>query len=119
MDKNRIRHRIFDYDYKLCKANWCYDMKQLFSNVNNNKIYDEKMICNIYELSQYIDDKWKAKWKSNLQIKPKLRTYITFKNNYCTKKYVKECFPRKERSLLAQIGFGILPLHIEKGLSEV
>ncbi len=40
MDENRITHRIFDYDYKLYKANWCYDMKQLFSNVNNNKIYD-------------------------------------------------------------------------------
>ncbi len=34
-------------------------MKQLFSNVNNNKIDEEKMICNIYELQQYIDDKWK------------------------------------------------------------
>ncbi len=49
------------------------------------------MICNIYELQQYIDDKWKEKWKSNLLIKPKLRTYITFKDNYCTEKYVKEC----------------------------
>ncbi len=50
MDENRIACRLFDYDCKLCKGNWCYDMKQLFSNVNNNKIYDEKMICNIYEL---------------------------------------------------------------------
>ncbi len=41
MDENRITCRIFDYDYKLCKGNRCYDMKQLFSNVNNNKIYEE------------------------------------------------------------------------------
>ncbi len=41
-------------------------MEQLFSNVNNNKIYDEKMICNIYELQQYIDDNRKEKRKSNL-----------------------------------------------------
>ncbi len=41
--------------------------------------------------------------------------YITFKDNYCTEKYIKECLPRKERSLLAQIRFGILPLHIETG----
>ncbi len=77
------------------------------------------MICHIYELQQCIDDKWKEKCTSNLQMKPNLRTYITFKDNYCTEKYIKECLPRKERSLLAQIGFGILPLHIEKGLSEV
>ncbi len=66
MDENRITCWIFDYDYKLCKGNWSYEMEQLFSNVNNNKIYDEKMICNIYELQQYIDDNRKEKWKSNL-----------------------------------------------------
>ncbi len=115
MDENRITYRIFDFDYTLCKGNSCYDMKQLFSNVNNNKIYDERMICNIYELQQYIDDKWKEKWKRNLQSKPKLRTYITFKDNYCTEIYFKECLTRKERSILAQIRFGIIPLHIENG----
>ncbi len=51
-------------------------MKQLFGNINNNMIYDKKMICNIYEMQQYMNDKWKEKWKGNLQIKPKLRTYI-------------------------------------------
>ncbi len=66
-------------------------------------IYDEKIKCNIYELQQYMDDKWKEKWKSNLQIKPKVRTYITFKDNHCTEKYVKVCLPRKERSLLAKL----------------
>ncbi len=50
MDENIITCRLFDYDYKLCKGNWCSDMKQLFSNINTNIIYDEKMICNIYEL---------------------------------------------------------------------
>ncbi len=55
MDENRIVRRIFDYDYKVCKGNWCYDMKQLFNNVNNNMIYDENMICNMYELQQYIE----------------------------------------------------------------
>ncbi len=96
MDENRITCRIFDYYYKLNEANWCYAMKQLFSNVKKNKIYDEKMICNIYELQQ-------------------LMPYIAFKDNYCTEKYVKKCLPRKQRSLLAQIRFGILPLHIEMG----
>ncbi len=57
MDENRITHRIFDYDYTLCKGNWYYDMKQLFRNINNNKVYDEKRICNICELQHYIHDK--------------------------------------------------------------
>ncbi len=103
MDENIITRRIFDYDYKLCKGNVSYDIKQLFINVNNNMIYYEKMICNIYELQQCIIDKWKEKCKSNLQIQPKLRTSISFKDNYCTEKCVKERLPRKERSLLALI----------------
>ncbi len=65
MDENRIIRRIFDYDYKLYEANWCYEMKQLFSNVNDNKISDNKMISNVYELQQYINDKWKEKCKGN------------------------------------------------------
>ncbi len=50
-----------------------------------------------------------------MEIKPKLRKYITFKDNYCTEKYVKGCLSKKQRSLLAQIRFGILPLYLETG----
>ncbi len=28
-------------------------------------------------------------WKTNLYIKPKLRTHVLFKENYCTENYVK------------------------------
>ncbi len=37
MDKIRITHKIFDYSYKLC-----YDMKQLFSKINDNMTYDDR-----------------------------------------------------------------------------
>ncbi len=47
MDENRITCRTFDYDYKIYKGNWCYDMEQLFGNINNIKVYDVKMICKI------------------------------------------------------------------------
>ena len=40
---------------------------------------------------------------------------MSFKEQYYTEEYVKFCIPRKERSMLAQIRFGTLPLHIETG----
>ncbi len=41
---------------------------------------------------------WKDKWKNNLPNKPKLRTYISFKEQYCTEDSVKLCISsRKER----------------------
>ncbi len=76
-------------------------------------IFEEKTSCNIRELQIYNHNIWKDKWKHNLPNKPKQRIYISFKEQYCTEDYVKLCIPRKERSILAQIRFGILPLHIE------
>ncbi len=42
--------------------------------------------------------------ENNLPNKPKIRTYISFKEQYCTGDYVKLCIPRKERSMLGFYG---------------
>ena len=55
------------------------------------------------------------KWYQECQQKPKLCTYITFKNNFETEPYVLMYMNRQQRSLLAQLRCGILPLHIETG----
>ena len=47
--------------------------------------------------------------------KPKLRTYITFKTNFYSEKYVLKYKCKRERSLFAQLRVGILPLEIETG----
>ena len=90
-------------------------MKQIFNKIDKMSVFEEKIPCNIRELQIVIDNIWKEKWKNNVPFKPKLRTYMSFKEQYCTEEYVKFCIPRKERSLLAQIRFGTLPLHIETG----
>ncbi len=43
------------------------------------------------------------KWVNVIQLKPKLRTYILFKNKYSTEEYVNVWRPRQDNSLLAQI----------------
>ncbi len=90
-------------------------MKQLFNVIGKMSIFEEKTSCNIRELQICNHNIWKDKWNFFLPNKPKLKTYISFKEQYCTEDYVKLCIPRKERSMLAQIRFGILPLHIETG----
>ena len=54
-------------------------------------------------------------WNLNLATKPKLRSYVTFKENYSTEDYVKYCLSRKKRSILAQFRIGILPIALETG----
>ena len=47
-----------------------------------------------------------------MQLKPKLRTYITFKTIYATEKYVKLLFSKAKRSILCQLICGVLPLAV-------
>ena len=54
-------------------------------------------------------------WLLDVNNKPKLRTYITFKHTVNTEDYVSSYISRNQRSLLAQIRLGILPLHVETG----
>ncbi len=90
-------------------------MKQLFNIIGKMSIFEEKTSSNIRELQICNHNIWKDKQKHDLPNKPKLRTYISFKEQYWTEDYVKLFIPRKERSMLAQIRFGILPLQIETG----
>ena len=60
-------------------------------------------------------DKQKSQWLSTIQIKPKLRFYKLFKDSFTVEKYLSINLSSSERSLLAQIRLGILPLHIETG----
>ena len=50
-----------------------------------------------------------------MQLKPKLRTYITFKTIYATEMYVKSLFSKAKRSILCQLRCDVLPLAIETG----
>ena len=54
-------------------------------------------------------------WVNNVNNKPKLRLYTTFKNIRKAEDYVTSGFPRYNRSLMAQLRSGTLPLAIEVG----
>ncbi len=52
-------------------------------------------------------------WLDQITRKPKLRTYVTFKNSYEVEPYAFSFMNRKHRSYLAQYRCGILQLSIE------
>ena len=54
-------------------------------------------------------------WKLELESKPKLRVYKTFKNKYETENYLNTYISKSKRSLLVQFRTGVLPLRIETG----
>ena len=90
-------------------------MKSLLAIAGYQNVFDEKSICNLDILKTSLNNNYSVKWKLDVQNKPKLRSYITFKSEYGTENYVKHCKIRRERSLIAQLRVGILPIHIETG----
>ncbi len=59
-------------------------MKKLFNNLGKMSICEENTSCNIKKIHLCNANIWKEKWKTNLPNTSKLRTYISFKEQYCT-----------------------------------
>ncbi len=115
MEESRLTRKIFDHEYKLCSNNWCEEIKLLLTKYGQQYAFNHKTKCDIDRIENGLENLYKEEWKNSILLKPKLRTYILFKDNYDTEDYVKYCLPRLQRSLLAQIRCGVLPLHIEIG----
>ena len=115
LPRDRLTYKIFEYDYNRNSHNWSSDAHEILDSLNLETNFDELVPCNIDYVKQKLFESEQSHWKDNLTHKPKLRTYIRLKDNLKTANYVKTHLSGGERSVLAQIRCGILPLHIETG----
>ena len=60
-------------------------------------------------------DRFKADWEHQCATKPKLRTYVKFKNDVKVANHISSNISKYERSLISQLRLGILPLRLETG----
>ncbi len=115
LNDDRIIKSVFLEDYNRCKGNWCSEIKQLFQKIEMNECFKNISYCDTtvakLKLRKMYIDEWNIKRKTQ----PKLRTYNTFKEEFCLEKYVMMNLTRKERSYLCQFRLGILPIRIETG----
>ena len=72
-------------------------------------------MCNIKLCKGKLIDNFSKTWLKEIANKPKLRTYCTFKEKYKTENYVLLNLAPNERSVIAQLRTGTLPLEIETG----
>ncbi len=113
MDESRINKRVFNLHYQI----WSLQLKDILHCTGLNQIYDIKNICNIDAAKCICANLRNVDWKNSILTKPKLQTFITFKENIETESYIKYCMLRR-RSLLAQLRLGILTLHLKMGCSR-
>jgi hypothetical protein len=110
---DRLTRKVFDWDVKKGKC-WSLEVKDILSSVNLAHLFESKDVCELRSLENKLYDKRNSTWNELLISKPKLRSYVKFKKSIGCERYlfIKN---RRRRSLLAEIRFGILPLHIETG----
>ena len=114
-DDDRLTKKIFLEDHANGKHGWCSDVKKLFSELDSVSHFDDKRQIDINTVRQKLLSNQQSMWTDAIHAQDKLRTYITFKTVFKPENYLYCTITRSERSLIAQLRFGILPLHIETG----
>ncbi len=114
---SRLARRIFDYDYAHSSSvqNWCSQVKAILIDFNDIELFANKEPCNLKDLEAHLMEKQKLEISDLIMQKPKLRFYKHFKETMSQENYVSFNLTPNERSILAQLRMGILPLSIETG----
>ena len=75
MEETRLTRIVFDYDWSRKKDNWCMEMKKIFEKLDMVDIYEQKVSCNLEQVSVKLYELMATEWKNGLVTKPKLRNY--------------------------------------------
>lgn len=114
MAEDRINKKVFIWS-KLHSSPWSKEMYSIFEEVDMVYIYRNNLCCSVNFIKDKLLLKFEEKWFENVLLKPKLRTYMQIKSNFGPELYVTSRLQRSQRSLVAQLRSGILPLAIEVG----
>ena len=114
MENTRLTKNIFNIEYQL-SGHWCKMIGNIFKNIGLYQLYELKQTCNLKLCEEKLLELHSLNWLKQVKNKPKLRSYIQWKDNCCVDKFVSLNLNRSHRSILAQIRSGTLPLEIETG----
>lgn len=118
MDDRRIVKRIFNWSYTKALGgtqNWCEDILDIMIEMDCVSQYENKCQVNLEACKAKMQSKQKHSWKHVIETKPKLRFYKMFKDELDVESYLVMNLSSSERSILANIRLGILPLNVETG----
>ena len=114
LDDNRITKQVFLHDY-VVNGVFCNSIKNICAKVDLQYCYNNKTVIDIKLLQEKLNANYVTAWKEQIELKPKLRLYKLIKSEYQVESYCKLYLSKFQRSLLAQLRAGVLPLHVETG----
>ncbi len=91
VEMGRLWNRlVFMWDKSLCKRNWSYEIKHLFSNNEFENTFMTNSCVNVKLMHVVLHQQVSTTWNQDIFNVKKLSTYVTFnKQEYGTQHYVK------------------------------
>ena len=82
LDQSRLTKRIFMWDYNLEEGSWGNNVSTILSSIDYSHLFQAKLVCDIIDVENRLIDNYTKSWSSLMLEKPKLRTYVTYKEAY-------------------------------------
>ena len=122
-EENRLLSKIYKWDFQINSSGlvqtWTSEVKDILNKFGMANIFERQQIfpvqSKISELKMAMIQNQVDDLKIQCAIKPKLRTFITYKNFSTLPPYVGKPLSFVERRLLSKIRLGILLLRLETG----
>ena len=123
MNNSRLTKKIFLWDKKVNEENllntWHSEVKSIFVTNNMSTIYENANIFELKSVIEKLQNSMLIAQQSDIKIqcenKPKLRTFIKFKDFSNTPSYLTNPLSFIQRKFLAKLRLGCLELRLETG----
>ncbi len=115
MDDDRLPKQVWNWSLKERKSTWCQDVKLVLNYagmLNKDHMYCE---TDLETLKCRLMERARNSWHLEAFVKPKLCTFVKVHNFEERKVLLKANLEWHNRSLVAKIKSGILPLRLETG----
>ncbi len=119
MDDNRLLKKVFLWDRDQHsnnnKSNFCAQVKQILTDCDKRSSYTNQNAVDIGNMKAIFMEKDVNNWENSVKDKCKLDFLALIKPAFGVEPFVKLNISRYERSLLAQLRYGILQIQLETG----
>ena len=125
MNTNRLTKKVYEWDRSFPEeiSTWSKEVKSIFNESNLTQYFDSNSLFNLEEILNLLKKSFLIKQSNYLRIecalKPKLRTFLLFKDFDKEPAYIYKPITFFQRRILAKMRLGCLPLRLETGRYQI
>ena len=94
---------------------WIGKLNEILERVDHEANMIDMVLINLKAIKIKIEDNWHQTWRYMANGKPKLRTYMKWKEYPVPELYMTNKLPKYHRSLITKLALGILLIRIDTG----